>query len=72
MVIIYSECVCMRERGRGRESSERGEKEMERDITYFVERRKTQHSRLLAELKLLISRSLSMLLVLPSSPVYRN
>ena len=40
----------------------------ERVRTHFVERRNTQQSWFLSELKLLISLSLSMLLVLPSSP----
>ena len=55
-------------RGGGEDRGSRWERERESE-TYFVERRKTQHSLLLAELKLLISRSLSILLVLPSSPV---
>ena len=57
-----------REREREEGKKEGGKRERGREESYFVERRNTQQSKLPAALKLLISLSLSILFVLPSSP----
>ena len=61
-----------RERERERERPGKRKKKKKREEGYFVERRNTQQSWLFAALKLLMSLSLSILLVLPSSPAYNT
>ena len=62
----------MEERERERERPGTRKKKRKREGGYFVERRNTQQSWLFAALKLLMSLSLSILLVLPSSPAYNT